>query len=179
MLGPIDKPGLYMRPPAGFRDKHHPDYCPFGEYTTFELLCSLYGLRQAAAVYYDTMKQLLLSHVFSDGTKFRLIPADPCLFIRGSVEDSASPYIAVFTHVDDKFIACRRPQDKEDVASVFRAAGWNFTRKLMGEVLGVHITYRRWDPAAGVSGLLEADHKQHTDEGWATPALAGRASTFL
>ena len=161
MLGPIDKPGLYMRPPAGFRDKQHPDYCPFGQYTTFELLCSLYGLRQAAAVYYDTMKQLLLSHSFSDGTKFRLSPADPCLFIRGSVEDPASPYVAVTIHVDDKFIACRRPQDKEDVAAVFRAAKWNFTLKLMDEVLGVHITYQRWDPAAGVSGLLEADHKQY------------------
>ena len=74
-----------------------------------------------------------------------------CLFIRGSIEDPTSPYIAITTHVDDKFIACRRPQDKEDVASIFRAAEWNFTLKLMDEVLGVHITYRRWDPAAGVS----------------------------
>ena len=164
MLGPIDKAGLYMRPPHGFRDTVHPDYCPFGEFTTFELLCSLYGLRQAAAVYYDTMKQLLLAYSFSDGTTFRMSPADPCLFVRGSLEDSSSPYVAVSTHVDDKFIACRSPGDKAEVESIFSAAGWNYTLKQMDEVLGVHIVYQRWDPDTGAHGQLEADHKQYIND---------------
>ncbi len=166
MLGPFYKPGLYMRPPTGFRDETHPDFCPFGRYTTYELLCSLYGLRQAAAVYYDTMKQLLLSFVFPDGSKFRLSPADPCLFVRGSLEDLESPYVALSTHVDDKFIACRRPGDKDVIASIFTSAEWNFTLKPMDEVLGVHISYQRWDPALGHRGCLEANHRQYLEDAY-------------
>jgi hypothetical protein len=117
-------------------------------------------------VYYDTMKQLLLKFVFPDGSSFRLSPADPCLFVRGSLEDVSSPYVAISTHVDDKFIACRRPQDRDLVASIFSGAQWKFTLKLMDEVLGVHIKYQRWDLSLGHRGSLEADHRQYLTDAY-------------
>lgn len=166
MLGPIDTRGLLMRVPKGFRDKIHPDYCPFGKFTTYELLCSLYGLKQAAAVYYDTMKNLLLSHVFPDGSRFRLSPADPCLFVRGSLSDLNSPYIAISTHIDDKFIACRHASDKDAIAGIFSAANWNFTLQAMDLVLGIHIRYERWDSATDEGGTLKLDHEQYISDAY-------------
>ena len=99
------------------------------------------------------MKQMLLAHIFSDGTRFKMSPADPCLFVRGDIESPDSPYVAISTHVDDKFIACRHPRDKDAVAKIFSGAKWNFTMKLMDKVLGVHIKYFWWDPAPDTPGV--------------------------
>ena len=84
-MGPLDIPNFHIKVPPGFRS-YHPDWCPYGEYTTYLLLCSLYGLRQAAAIYYETMKALVLNAEFPDGKSFACSPSDPCLFIRAQLE---------------------------------------------------------------------------------------------
>ena len=166
MLGPIDRPNMFMRVPTGFRNCVHPDYCPFGEHTTYELLCSLYGLKQAAAVYYETMKALLLAFKFDDGSTFRISKADPCMFVRGSLTNPASPYVAITTHIDDKFIACRRKEDRAAIERIFTAAQWNFKMQTMDCVLGITIDYKRWDPNSGDIAELRLSHTQYIEDAY-------------
>jgi hypothetical protein len=123
-------------------------------------------LKQAAAVYYETVKKVLLSFNFPDGSCFRLSPADPCLFVRGSLSDSKSHFIAISMHIDDKFIACRFPEDHKAVSRIFESAKWNFTLETMTMVLGVHIHYRRWDPTTGEPGSMELDHEQYIEDAY-------------
>jgi hypothetical protein len=158
MMGPIDKPGIYMRPPFGFAEKIHPDFCPFGDFTTYELLCSLYGLKQAAAVYYATVKALVLAYRFPDGSSFITSKADPCAFMHGSLAPDSNHYIAFSTHIDDKFIACKTVADKEIVASIFDAAGWKYTLQAMDQVLGVTIDYVIYNPHTQKGGTLALGH---------------------
>ena len=164
MMGPIDKAGIYMRPPFGFSEQVHPDFCPFGEYTTYELLCSLYGLKQAAAVYYKTVKALVLKFIFPDGSKFLLSPADPCLFVHGSPLDTSDSYIAFSLHIDDKFIACKTVADRDVVSSIFDEAKWKYTLETMEKVLGVTVKYRRWIQVTGDGGTLELSHSSYIKE---------------
>ena len=160
MMGPIDKPGIFITIPAGF--KHvpgklpHPDFCPFGEFTTYELLCSLYGLKQAAAVYYATVRALVLAYCFADGSHFTVSPADPCVFNHGNL--LSNHYITFSTHIDDKFIACKTTADRDIVTSIFEQAGWKFTIQTMDLVLGVGIKYTIYNPFTKQGGQLELSH---------------------
>jgi hypothetical protein len=158
MMGPIDKPGIFIRPPFGFSNAPHPDFCPFGKYTTYELLCSLYGLKQAAAVYYATVRALVLAYRFEDGSAFQVSPADPCAFVHGRL--GTDHYIAFSTHIDDKFIACKTLKDRDVVTSIFDTAGWKFTIQTMDCVLGVSIKYAIYNPFTGDGGYLRLSHRQ-------------------
>ena len=158
MMGPIDKPGIYMRPPFGFAEQVHPDFCPFGDFTTYELLCSLYGLKQAAAVYYATVKALVLAYRFPDGSSFILSKADPCAFMHGSLAPESNHYIAFSTHIDDKFIACKTVADRDVVKSIFDSAGWKYTLQAMDQVLGVTIDYVIYNPNTKQGGKLQLGH---------------------
>lgn len=167
MMGPMDRAGVCMWPPIGFREKH-PDFCPFGEFTTYELLCSLCGLKQAAAVYYDTVKKLVIAYVFPDGSHLTLSPADPCLFVHGSRAPESNHYVTFSTHVDDKFIACKTIADRDVVASIFTAAKWAFTLETMDLVLGFTIRYKRHNPADGEdTSTLELCHSSHIESTYA------------
>jgi len=64
-----------MQVPKGF--DAHPDVCPFGQDTTWRLLASLYGLRQASAMYYDTFSKAILAYEDEDGCKYRRNDKDP------------------------------------------------------------------------------------------------------
>ena len=63
-VSPLDtthapKEGLYMQVPKG-EFQNHPDLCPFGDDTTWRCLTSLYGLKQASAMYYDTFSKAII-----------------------------------------------------------------------------------------------------------------------
>ena len=120
-MGPLDIPNFHIKVPPGFRS-YHPDWCPYGEHTTYLLLCSLYGLRQAAAIYYETMKALIIGAEFPDGKSFACSQSDPCLFVRAQLGDES--YTAFSLHIDDKFIACGSLRARDELASVFDKAGW-------------------------------------------------------
>ena len=166
MMGPIDTPGLLMRVPTGFRDVIHPDWCPFGEFTTWELLCSLYGLKQAAAVYYDTVKKLVLAAIFPDGTKFRMSESDPCVFVKGTLSYDTNSYTAFSMHIDDKFIACKTVQDKEQLEEIFTQAKWKFTCTALNLCLGVGISYQIYNPSTTLGGTLTFSHEQYIADAW-------------
>jgi hypothetical protein len=53
-ISPASQPGVHMKVPKFFGDAMHPDFAPWGTDTTWELLTSLYGLKEASARYYDT-----------------------------------------------------------------------------------------------------------------------------
>ena len=82
-MGALDMKDVHIKVPAGFRTDH-PDWCPYGDNTTWHLLCSFMVLKQAAAIYYDTMKTLVLNAKLSNGEKFRVSESDPCLFEEGA-----------------------------------------------------------------------------------------------
>ena len=82
-VSPLDtthapKEGLYMQVPKG-EFQNHPDLCPFGDDTTWKCLTSLYGLKQASAMYYDTFSKAILSYTDSKGRKYRRNDKDPCV----------------------------------------------------------------------------------------------------
>jgi hypothetical protein len=156
-MGPLDIPNFHIKVPPGFRS-FHPDWCPYGEYTTYLLLCSLYGLRQAAAIYYETMKALVLNAEFPDGKSFACSPSDPCLFIRAQLGDES--YTAFSLHIDDKFIACGSLKARDELASVFDKAGWKYTLEGMEKVLGFGVQYDR------IGGTLQICHQQSLEDAY-------------
>ena len=94
-----------MRVPDFFNKLVHPDIAPFGTQTTYELLTSLYGLKQAAYKYYERVSDVVLKYTDPNGYKYRRSEADPCVFTKGQLEHGTTTYIAFSMHIDDKFIA--------------------------------------------------------------------------
>ena len=166
-IGKMDRDEIYMRVPIGFRAQH-PDWCPFGHNTTWLLLCSIYGLKQAAAIYYDTVRALIMNAVLPCGTNygFKGSDNDPCFFSRGEL---GSPRYSCFSmHIDDKFTAFQCDQDRIEFEGIFKAAGWEYTFEPMKKVLGLSCTYFPWDgknPVSETNGCLLRDHAQYARDG--------------
>jgi hypothetical protein len=66
--GPI-KEEVYMEQPPGFEDDRYPDH-------VYKLSKALYGLKQAPRVWYECLRDFLISNGFEVGK------ADPTLFIK-------------------------------------------------------------------------------------------------
>ena len=77
------EPGVFMKVPTGVCKGTHSDIAPYGEHTTWELLTTLYGLKQASAKYYHTFASILLAYTDTHGNKFRRSDHDPCVFVKG------------------------------------------------------------------------------------------------
>ena len=80
----IDKPNVHMRVPDGLPTTHS-DYAPHGSDTTWELLTTLYGLRQASSKYYEKFTNVLLAYTDSKGQSYRRSSHDPCVFTKGEL----------------------------------------------------------------------------------------------
>ena len=99
----IDEQGVHISVPAGM-DQEHPDYAPYGADTTWELLTSLYGLRQASSKYHETFSKTILAYTDPKGQKYRRNNHDPCVFTKEEL--GSDDYITFSIYIDDKFIAC-------------------------------------------------------------------------
>jgi hypothetical protein len=88
---------VYMRPPPGIR-------VPDG--MVYRLLRSRYGLKQAAAVWYDT-----IAGVFEKAMGFRRCVSDACMFIKRGKTGT----IIVVLYVDDMLIGAASVQEIDGV----------------------------------------------------------------
>jgi hypothetical protein len=154
----IDMPGLHMKVPTCM-EEYHPDYAPFGSETTWELLTSLYGLRQASSMYYDTFSKVILAYKDSEGKGYRRSDHDPCVFTKGKLGES--DYITFSCHVDDAFIASAEYSSVEELMSVLTKAGFKFTIEPMNKVLGMQIQYTKYDKTVSGSGRVVIDHDMY------------------
>ena len=154
----IDREGVHMSVPAGL-DRSHPDYAPYGEHTTWELLTTLYGLRQASSTYYEKFSSVLLAYTDSKGQKYRRSEYDPCVFTKGVL--GSDDYITFSVHVDDKFVACSTPEHANELVRVLGKGGLVANLEDMNRVLGYKVTYNKYDPSIPGSGTLEIDHSQY------------------
>ena len=140
-----------MRVPDFFNKQIHPDMAPYGELTTYELLTSLYGLRQAAYKYYETVTTAVLAYTDPQGNTYRRSEADPCVFTKGQLEYGTRTYITFSMHIDDKFIACATLKLLEELKMVLSKASFKFTEEEMSKVLGMGMHYVKYEP--GVPGV--------------------------
>jgi hypothetical protein len=85
---------LFMQQPHGYND---------GSGRACRLLKSIYGLKQAAAVWYKALSRLLIDCGYEPSTK------DPCLFLRSS--DSCGP-AWIYVYVDDLLITGPKGTDE-------------------------------------------------------------------
>lgn len=159
----IDRDGVHMQVPSGLAPSH-PDYAPHGTHTTWELLTTLYGLRQASSTYYDKFTSVLLAHVDSKGQKYRRSKHDPCVFTKGTL--GTDDYITFSVHVDDKFIACSTPELADELVTVLANGGLVANLEDMNKVLGYKVKYSKYDPGIPGSGTLEIDHKQYIEDAY-------------
>ena len=156
--------GVYMRVPDFFNKLVHPDIAPFGTQTTYELLTSLYGLKQAAYKYYERVSDVVLKYTDPNGYKYRRSEADPCVFTKGQLEHGTTTYIAFSMHIDDKFIACATVQLLEELKMVLSLANFKFTVEVMNKVLGMGLHYIKYEPGVPGSGTLSIEHDQYIKE---------------
>ena len=152
----IDRKDLYIKVPRG-ADLNNPDLCPFGADTTWELRTTLYGLRQASAMYYKTFTNIILSYVDKNGQRYRRSDAVPCVFTKGEL--GTSSYITFSVHIDDSFIAAANVALVDEMHEVLKAANFECTVKPMTAALGMRVSYIRWDGTQG--GILVLDHDQY------------------
>ena len=159
--------GLYIQVPKGDFARH-PDLCPFGTDTTWRLLTSLYGLRQASAMYYDTFSKAILAHVDSKGRRYRRNDKDPCVFTKGELGEgldkhgnpNKGDYILFSIHIDDKFVACSSEEQLNELLGIFKENKFKYTCEAMKQVLGVGVTYHKYDARTANSGRLVFDHSR-------------------
>ena len=154
--------GVYMRVPDFFNRHTHPDYAPFGEHTTWELLTSLYGLKQAAYKYYQTFSNVILSFTDSQGNKYRRSQADPCVFTKGQL--GTDSYVTFSIHIDDAFLACAHPNLRDEVCSIFDKAKFKYTCEPMVKVLGMGVNYVRHNNREGVNEYVEISHDTYVTD---------------
>ena len=152
------EPGVYMRVPRGFNDNTHPNFNPYGQHTTWELLTTLYGLKQASAKYYHTFATALLAYTDDRGNKFRRSDHDPCVFTKGAL--GSDSYITLSIHIDDKFIACTSERELLEFKSILDKAKFKYTEEPMSQVLGMKISYTPYQPHVPDSGILTLDHSR-------------------
>lgn len=162
---------VYMTVPAGMK-------------VAADLVCqlrrSLYGLKQAAAVWYRTIRDVFRKAGFTQRA------ADPCLFVK---QGGRAPVFVVL-YVDDLLVGCLHEEDAEDVR---RELGQHFTVKALGDVryvFGMEVKYDKekgsfgWDRSSLLSGWLKSfgrmtltprnptvlDQDLHVEDG---PVIAG------
>ncbi|OWZ00410.1 polyprotein [Phytophthora megakarya] len=105
----------------------------YGEGMVCRLRKRLYGLKQAAAVWYKTICDVLLK------AGFRQCRADPCLF----VPDGRSGLVFVIWYVDDLLVGCADVIEAEHVESILAA---HFKVKAYGDtrlILKMEVQYNR------------------------------------
>jgi hypothetical protein len=166
-VSPPDVKDLHIKVPHLMEeDQHRVDIRPHGDNTTFELLTSLYGLRQASAIYYRTVARVLLAYTDPQGRKYRRCPEDPCTFVKGSLPTGLDPatgvpnkgdYIVFTMHVDDQFCMASSKAQALELHGVLEKGGFDVTLEIMTKVLGVGITYIPYDGTPG-TGKLVFDH---------------------
>ena len=160
-----DVANLHMRVPAGFRDNESPLCTPHGEDTCFELLTSLYGLRQASAVYYRTVANCLQAYTDKKGQKYRRSDNDPCVFTKGKLPSgldkdgipNKGDYITFSMHVDDQFVACSTTAHKDELCEVMKKGGFDVQAKMMEQCLGVAMKYIQFNGKPN-TGTLQFSH---------------------
>jgi hypothetical protein len=103
---------IYMRQPPGYNQE---------ENKVCKLIKSLYGLKQAAKVWNDTVSAILLK------IGFRKSEHDKCLYVLES--DNVQMYLII--HVDDMLIACT---DLASIRTVERLINGSFEVKDLGNV---------------------------------------------
>ena len=157
-VSPIDEEGVHISVPAGM-DQEHPDYAPYGADTTWELLTSLYGLRQASSKYYETFSKTILAYTDPQGQKYRRNNHDPCVFTKGKL--GSSDYITFSIHIDDKFIACSGKSQVDELEKVLNDSAFKCTVESMSKALGVGIEYTPFDKGVPGSGKLVFDHSAY------------------
>ena len=171
-ISQVDVKELHMRVPDFFDVDVHPDYAPWGADTTWELLTSLYGLKQASARYYDAITKVILSFVDSKGRKFRRNEYDSCCFVKGNLvrgfdvdgTPKTTDYICFSMHVDDKFIAASSVELIREFEGMLKEAQIAFTVGELSAMLGVRISYNRYRAGESGSGTLILDHDQYIQD---------------
>ena len=154
----MDCDNVHMRVPTGL-DETHSDYAPHGTRTTWELLTTLYGLRQASSTYYNKFTSVLLAHTDSRGQKYRRSDHDPCVFTKGKL--GSDDYITFSVHVDDKFVACSSSTLAQELVTVLADGGLVANIEPMNKVLGYRVKYEKHNPAIPGSGSITIDHSQY------------------
>ena len=160
----LGQEGVYMKVPDFFNTSVHPDIAPFGTDTTFELLTTLYGLRQAAYKYYTTFAEVILAYTDPQGNKYRRSQADPCVFTKGELKFGTTTYITFSIHIDDKFIACATVELLEELCQVLKVAKFVHTVEPMNKVLGMGLHYVKYEKGVPGSGSLSVEHDQFISE---------------
>ena len=154
----IDQPGLFMEVPKGV-DYSNPDLCPFGSDTTWELLTTLYGLKQASAMYYNTFTNIVMKYTDAKGQKYRRNRHDPCSFTKGTL--GTNDFITFSIHIDDKFVACSTKEHVHELLGVLKKANFTCTVEPMTLALGMKIDYTLYNPGIPGSGKLLLDHSNY------------------
>ena len=185
-VSPLDtthapKEGLYMQVPKG-EFQNHPDLCPFGDDTTWKCLTSLYGLKQASAMYYDTFSKAILGYTDSKGRKYRRNDKDPCVFTKGELgkgldkhgNPNKGDYIMFSIHVDDKFVACSGKEQLDELCGIFTANKFKYTCEAMNQVLGIGVNYVKYDTQIANSGRLVLDHDRYIRDAYDEVCIAMR-----
>ena len=152
------EPGVFVKVPRGFHDQPHPDFTPYGKHTTWELLTTLYGLKQASAKYYHTFASVLLAYTDANGDKFRRSAHDPCVFTKGAL--GSDSYITFSIHIDDKFIACTGEHELLELQSILDKANFKYRVEPMTQVLGMKVSYTPYQAHVPQSGTVTIDHSQ-------------------
>lgn len=130
------KEDMYMQQPRGFVESGK-------ESLVCKLNRSLYGLKQSARVWNDTISQVLVSIGFSQSK------ADPCLWIK-KLKNSATVYLIIY--VDDMIVAC---VDEEEILKVERRLKEKIELTSLGEIshfLGIRVT-------RGADGFFSLDQE--------------------
>ena len=174
-ISEIEVPDVHMRVPDFFDSQIHQDYAPWGADTTWELLTSLYGLRQASARYYDKIaNDVVLQYRDSKGRHFRRSDYDSCCFAKGELKPgfdrdgkpNTTEYTCFSMHVDDKFVAVSSERELEEFKQMLEAQSIAYTLEPMSSMLGMHISYTRHEPHSNRAGKLEIDHDQYVTDAY-------------
>ena len=180
--------GVFVRVPDHFRvehDKHrhkhgmnapdvHADITPYGEHTTWELLTSLYGLRQASSRYYHKFSGDVLSYEDSKGQKYRRNHHDPCSFTKGKYvpgvnsdgSTKCEDFITFCCHVDDKFVAASSRAQVDELVHMLKQKGYDVKLEPMELALGIGIEYVRYDPGTPGSGTITLNHNTYIKDAY-------------
>lgn len=113
---------VYMVPPEGIRVQ---------DGMVCRLRRSLYGLKQAAAVWHKTIRQVFLA------MEFKQCRSEPCLFVRVG---SHGPVFVVL-YVDDLLIGCAKAEEASSIAANLST---HFRLKSLGDakyILGMELHY--------------------------------------
>ena len=169
-ISEIEVEGVHMRVPDFFDSEVHPDYAPWGSDTTWELLTSLYGLRQASARYYDKIaNDVVLPYRDPQGRRFRRSDYDSCCFAKGELkrgfDGDGKPRTCAYTcfsmHVDDKFVAVSSEKELREFECMLKEKGIAYTLEPLSHMLGMRVSYTRHEPHANHAGRLQLDHDQY------------------